>query len=168
MIIKLKGETSLNKLPQIIKEVTADITARAGIEGANFKVKDAELGLVFKVGEELKYLTVEHDGLAEIFQVNVQLDDRGNIARKVDNEENSFVDEYSRAVSKGLDSQINKPIESSYSDEELIQEKEESVEDLTERLYRVKDSSEDERVLRYYRNGILVGEMGYMQKKGSN
>ena len=165
MIIKLKGETSLNKLPQIIKEVVTDITARAGIEGASFKVKDAELGLVFKVGKEMQYLTVVHDEVAEIFQVNVQLDSKGNIEKRVDNEEETFLDDYSRAVAKGLENPTNEPIESAYKDSELKLIKEETAGDLTEKIYEVIDSPENERVLRYYRNMVLVGETGYTTKR---
>ena len=88
MIIKFNGETSINKLGKLIQEVVKNIQERAGLDsGTNIKVKDCQIGVVFEVNGEMNFLNVEHEGIKEIFQVNVQLDSRGNIAKAVDNED---------------------------------------------------------------------------------
>lgn len=163
MIIKFNGETSLSKLPELVKEVTKDIQERAGIPASKFKIKDAQIGVVFKVGSEMKYMAVEHDGVAEIFQVQVQLDDKGNIKKTVDNEEESFVDEYTRAVAKGLESPVTEEIESVYNLEELEEVARDDAGDLVAVYYNHKETTE--RVVQYFRNGVLVAEMGYKNKE---
>ena len=162
MIIKFNGETSLNKLSESIKEVVSDIQERAGLDASKIKIKDAQIGVLFKVGSEMNYLSVEHDGQREIFQVNVQLDEKGNIKKKVDNEEESFVDDYTKAISKGLESPATKEIESVFNDEELEKVAEEHGGDLVAIYYKHKVTGEQ--VIRYFRNGVLVGEMGYKAK----
>lgn len=163
MIIKLHGETSLNKLPKILKEVITDIQNRAGIDESKFTIKDAEIGILFNVNGEKMYLTVEHDGLKEIFNVHVELDEKGNIKTKKDNEEESFVDEYSRAVAKGLENPVTKEIESVYNDEFLKEVSRNDVGDLVEIQYI--EILTGETVYRYYRNGVLIGEVGHKNQK---
>lgn len=163
MIIKFNGETSLSKLPELIKGITKDIQERAGIPASKFKVKDAQIGLVFKFGNEMKYMVVEHDGVAEIFQVNVQLDEKGNIKKTVDNEEESFTDEYTRAVTKGLECPVDKEIDSVYNADELKEVNREDVGDLVAIYFEHKESKE--KVVQYFRNGTLVAEMGYKNKR---
>lgn len=163
MILKFKGETSLNKLPKLIKEVTADIQQRAGIPETQFKIKDAELGLVFKVGEEMHYLNVEHEGVPEIFMVAVELDEKGNIKKAVDNEKESFMDDYTRARAKGVADEIGRTeIESVYNDSDLDFHREENGGDLVCKYYKHKQTGE--LVERFYRDGVLVGEAGYKVK----
>jgi hypothetical protein len=163
MILKFKGETSLNKLPKLIKEVTADIQQRAGIPETQFKIKDAELGLIFKVGEEMHYLNVEHEGVPEIFKVAVELDEKGNIKKAVDNEKESFMDDYSKARAKGVADEIGRTeIESVYNDSDLDFHREENGGDLVCKYYKHKQTGE--LVERFYRDGVLVGEAGYKVK----
>lgn len=163
MIIKLHGETSLNKLPKILKEVITDIQKRANIEETKFSVKDAELGILFTVNGEKMMLSSEIDGVIEPFKVHVELDAKGNVVKKKDNEEESLLDDYSRAIAKGLESPTTEEIESVFNDEDLIQEHEESGGDLVAKYY--KNIATGEHVIRYYRNGILVGETGYKKKE---
>lgn len=159
MIIKLHGETSLNKLPKILKEVITDIQNRAGIEESKFTLKDAEIGILFNVNGEKMFLSVEHEGLKEIFNVHVELDEKGNIKGKKDNEKESFADEYTKAVAKGLENPVTKEIESVYKDEFLKEESRNDVGDLVEIKYT--EILTGETVYRYYRNGVLIGEVGH-------
>lgn len=164
MIIKFNGETSINKLGKLIQEVAGTIQERAGLEkGTKIKVKDCQIGVLFEVDGEMKFLNVEHEGIKEVFQVNVDLDTKGNIAKAVDNEEESFQDEYTRSVLKGIENPLTEEIPSVYNEEDLEFITEENGGDLVERRYRHKETGEI--VLRYYRNGILVGEMGYKTKE---
>ena len=164
MIIKFNGETSINKLGKLIQEVAGTIQERAGLEkGTKIKVKDCQIGVLFEVDGEMKFLNVEHEGIKEVFQVNVDLDTKGNIAKAVDNEEESFQDEYTRSVLKGIENPLTEEIPSVYNEEDLEFISEENGGDLVERRYRHKETGET--VLRYYRNGILVGEMGYKTKE---
>lgn len=163
MIIKLHGETSLNKLPKILNEVISDIQNKAGIDESKFTIKDAEIGIIFNVNGEKMYLTVEHDGLKEVFNVHVELDEKGNIKAKKDNEEESFVDEYSRAVAKGLENPVTKEIKSVYNDKFLKEVSRNDVGDLVEIQYT--EILTGDIVYRYYRNGILVGEVGHKNQK---
>lgn len=163
MIIKLHGETSLNKLPKILKEVITDIQKRSNIEETKFNVKDAEMGILFNVNGEKMMLSSEIDGVIEPFKVHVELDAKGNIVRKKDNDTESFLDDYSRAIAKGLESPTTEPIESVFNDEDLVLEHEESGGDLVAKHY--KNTATEENVVRYYRNGVLVGETGYKKKE---
>ena len=164
MIVKLHGETSLNKLPKIIKEVVADVQQRAGIPDSKFTIKDVELGILFNVEGEKNYLSVTHEGVAEPFKVHVKLDKKGNVDMSVDNEKESFLDDYSRAVAKGQQSPAgNEPIESIFDDADLEEVHEENGGDLVAKYYEHK--KEDLFVVRYFRNGVLVGESGYKKKE---
>lgn len=163
MIIKFNGETSLSKLPELIKEITKDIQERAGIPASKFKIKDAQIGVVFKVGSEMQYMAVEHDGVAEIFQVNVQLDEKGNIKKAVDNESESFTDEYTKAISKGLENPVTEEIESVYNIEELEELAKDDAGDLVAVYYQHKETKE--KVIQYFRNEVLVAEIGYKDKE---
>lgn len=163
MIVKLHGETSLDKLSNILKEVISDIQNRAGIEESKFTIKDAEIGILFNVNGEKMFLSVEHEGLKETFNVHVELDEKGNIKNKKDNEEESFADDYSRAVAKGLENPVTEEIESSYKDEFLVEEERTDVGDLVSIKYTEVITGET--VYRYYRNGILIGEIGFKKRK---
>lgn len=164
MIIKFNGETSINKLGRLIQEVAEIIQEKAGLEkGTKIKVKDCQIGVLFEVNGEMNYLNVEHEGIKEIFQVNVELDKKGNIVKAVDNEEESFQDNYTRSVLKGLKSPAVGEIESVFNDEDLEFVSEINGGDLVEKTYNHKVTKEV--VIRYYRNGILIGELGFKPKK---
>ena len=135
MIIKLHGETSIKNLPNIIKDLITDIQVRAGIDPAS-----------------------------SITLKDVELDEAGNIKGKKDNEEESFLDEYSRAVALGLESPTTEEIESVYTDDDLAEVSFEVGGDLKAIHYKHK-TEEGLFVVRYYRNGVLVGETGYGEKK---
>ncbi len=163
MIVKLHGETSLNKLPKIIKGIVSDVQARAGVPDAKFTIKDVEVGILFNVEGEKSYLSVTHDGVAEPFKVHVKLDKNGDIDTTVDNEKESFLDDYSRAVAKGEQSPAgHDPIESIFNDDDLKEVHEEDGGDLVAKYY--EHTKEDLLVVRYFRNGVLVGESGYKKK----
>lgn len=164
MIIKFIGETSLNKLPKIVKEITADIQSRAGIEGSKFTVKDVELGLLFNVNGEKMMLSSEVDGVVEPFKIYVELDEKGNVKAKKDNENESFMDEYSKAISRGEEKEYAE-IESEFEDSDLEEVEVIEAFDMKEVKYRIKGS--DEMAVRYYKNGLLVGEYAYKQKEGN-
>lgn len=163
MIIKLHGETSLNKLGKIIKDVTEDVQKRSGLESTKFKVRDCEIGISFNVNGESKILNVEHDGLQEIFKVHVKLDEKGNVDFKKDNEEESFLDGYTQSVLKDGEPVGTEEIESVFFDDELEFIREENGGDLVAKHY--KDLKEDLLVIRYYRNGILVGESAFKKRE---
>lgn len=158
MIIKLYGETSLNKLPKILREVITDIQGRAGIEESKFTLKDLEVGILFNVNGEKMMLSSEIEGIVEPFKVFVELDEKGNIKNKKDNEEETFQDDYTRAIAKGLENPLNKEIDSVYNDKDLEFDFEEVGGDLVAKYYTVKETGD--KVVRYYRSGVLVGEIG--------
>ena len=165
MIIKLHGETTVEKLSVLLTEIITDIKARTGLDAAfNFNIKDAEVGVLFNVNGEKMGLVVEHEGVEETFTVHVELDENGNIKRAKDNEEESFLDEYSRAISKGLESPTTEEIESVYADEDLAEIWVEQGGDLKAIHYKHKNE-EGLFVARYFRNGVLVGETGYKNKE---
>lgn len=163
MIIKFNGETTIDKLGKLIELVAEDMVQRAGLEPMNMVLRDCQIGVLFDVNGELNYLNVEHDGVNEILQINVQLSETGDIVRKVDNEEKSFQDDYTRNVLKGLENPSNKEIESVYNDDDLTLLRTVDGGDLKELTY--KNNKTDETVKRYYRNNILIGEMGYKKKE---
>lgn len=160
MIIKLNGTTSLNKLPKIIKEVVTDIQNRAGLSSSSYKVKDVELGVLFKVNGEEMLLNTDIDGVKEPFKVVVALDEKGNIKAMKDNENESFMDEYEKRVTAGQEVAYE-VIESVYNDEDLEEIYSEDGGDIVCIRYKHKNG---ERVERYYKNDQLVGELGYINK----
>ena len=111
----------------------------------------------------MHYLNVEHEGVPEIFKVAVELDEKGNIKKAVDNEKESFMDDYSRARAKGVADSIGRTeIESVYNDSDLDFHREENGGDLVCKYYKHKQTGE--LVERFYRDGVLVGEAGYKVK----
>lgn len=162
MIIKLNGETTLDKLPQIIRDIVKDIEGRAGLDSTDIKIKDTQLGILFSVDNESKYITVDHDGLPEIFQVQVQLDEQGNVVKSVDNEKETFLDDYSRSVAMGTEAPCQVEIESVYQEKDIRIFDTFDYGDLTEKHYVHLSGA---KIIRYYRGSILVGEVGMDNKK---
>lgn len=156
MIIKFNGTMDTEQLAKNIESIVSDIIKRAGIESKDIKIKDAQVGVLFTADTNPQYLVVTHDDVPEIFEVNVKLNDAGEIDRTVDNEKESFQDDFTRAVANGEESPITEEIESVFSDEELEQTEIIDAGDLQEIHYKLKDTKDT--VIRYYRNGVLVGE----------
>lgn len=164
MIIKFNGEISLEQLPKMVEMVVNNIIEKADLKYKNYTIKDAELGIVFDVEGEKRFLTVEHDGIVETFKTIVELGEDGDVKRSKDNEEESFLDDYSRAIAKGEPSPTTKEIESVFNDEDLEFLSSESGGDLVAYIYRhLKE--EGLFVMRYFRNNILVGETGYKKRE---
>ena len=62
MKLVFKGKCSANQLSKRITEVVADIVDRTGItEDAKIIIENAELNVIFKVGNEESYLTVPRE-----------------------------------------------------------------------------------------------------------
>lgn len=156
MKIKIEGNQSINKLGANIKNIVKDIQERAGAENLPFKIESAEITLVFMVNGEAQYLTVNHEGVNEIFTVACEVDKRGNVIKAVDNESRSFLDDYTRAVAKGEVKEYP-VIESCYKDEELDKQAETDGGDMKEVAYIHRPTGAT--VLRYYKNGELIGEV---------
>lgn len=158
MIVKLNGQTSMNKLNKVVREVVGDIQERAGLQGASFRVKDVQMGIVFNIDGEEQFLNITHDGVEEVFQVYVALDDKGNIKKQSDNEKESFMDKYSRAVASGKDTEYE-PITSVFDPTDLhLLATEEAYDMTTQHLIH-----EEKRlyVTQYYKRGVLVGELAF-------
>lgn len=156
MILKFRGTTTLTKLTKHIKDIAEDIQKRADIISSSIKVKDAEVGVIFTVDGKPVYLDVEHEGVKEVFTMMVQLDEKGNIVKEVDNEETSFLDNYSRSIAKG-EVLTYKPIKSKFNYSDMAIIKIEKIDDeLTIKSYRHKKTNDI--VHQYYKDSILVGE----------
>ena len=163
MIIKTKGTTTLEQLNRIVGELVGKVTQQLGATIEGVKIKDAELGVVLTINGEEQYVTVNHDGLDEVFKVVVALDENGEVKKERTNEKESFLDGYTRSQATGQQQPAMTRIESVYNDEDLTLAYEEVAGDLTERGYRHKDNLA---VIRYYREGIgLVGEMAYEENQ---
>lgn len=158
MKIILDGKTTLTKLPKILKEILTEVQAKTGIENAPVKLDRAELTFTFNVNGEPQYLSVNHDDIAELFTVAVKLDDKGNIERAVNNENESFLDEYTRARAKGVEKEYE-VIQSTFKDEELETVRVNDGGDIQEIIYRHKETGNT--VVRYVKNGDLVGEVAF-------
>jgi hypothetical protein len=158
MKIILDGKTTLTKLPKILKEIITEVQAKAGVESAPVKLDKAELVFTFMVNGEPQYVTVNHDGVPELFTVAVRLDEKGNIERAVNNENETFLDEYTRAMAKG-ETKEYEVIQSSYKDEELETVRVNDGGDIQEIIYRHIETGNT--VVRYIKNGDLVGELAF-------
>jgi len=158
MKIILDGKTTITKLPKVLKEAVSEVQARIGVDNAPVKIDRAEIVLAFKVNGEEQYATVVHEGVQELFTVAIKLDEKGNVVKAVDNENESFLDDYSRAVAKG-ETKEYEVIESVFKDEELELVRTNDGGDIQEIIYRHKVSGDT--VVRYIKNGELVGELAF-------
>lgn len=156
MIIKFNGTMSHEQLARHMAEIINHTLDK--LEGVDdTKLRDVQVGVLFTVGGEDQYLTVKHDGLDEIYNVLVKLDENGEIERSKDNKEETFLDDYTRAVAKGEEFKVD-PIESNYDNEELIKIAELDGGDLVETHYIFKDNCPSDVLVQYHREGVLVGE----------
>lgn len=158
MKIILDGKTTINKLPTILRDVVTDIKEKAGVPDAPVKIERAEIVFTAMINGEPQYFTVDHEGLKELFTVAVKLDEKGNIIKAVNNENESFLDEYTRAMAKG-ETKEYKVIESIFKDEELETVRVNDGGDIQEIIYRHKEKGDT--VVRYFKNGDLVGEVAF-------
>ena len=157
MIIKTNGATTVPQLENIVKEVVGKVEDQLGQKVEHIRLKDAEIGVLLTVNGEEQYLTVTHDDFEEIFTTFIQLDERGEIARAKDNEEESFLDDYTRSLAKGEKPLTYEKIESIYNDEDLTYVAEVGTEELRECRYLNK---EGQTVIRYYQEGVgLIAEL---------
>lgn len=158
MKIILDGKTTLTKLPKILKEVITEVQEKTGAGNAPVKVEKAEIVFTFMVDGEPQFVTVNHDGVAELFTVAVKLDEKGNIERAVNNEHESFLDEYTRAMAKGEVKEYE-IIQPTFNDEELEVVRVNDGGDIQEVIY--KHIPTGDTVVRYIKNGDLVGELAF-------
>lgn len=169
MLIKFKGESNLKQLGVNLYEVIDDVIGRLSQQGVpvgksmdTVTVRDVQIGVVFDIGGKKQMLSVEHGGITEMFQVNVQLDEEGKIKKAVDNEESTFMDDYSRAVANGEIKEYDE-IPSAFAEDVLEKVYEEDGGDIKAVTYRHKET--EETVIRYYKNDVLVGEYSYSKKE---
>lgn len=156
MIIKFRGSASVSKITKHIKDITEDIQKRANIEASSLKIRDAEIGICFMIDGKPMMLDTEHDGIKEPFTVMVQLDDKGNIEKKKDNEMETFLDKYSIAVAKGEEPHY-KQIHTKFNWDDLELINTEHIDDRL-KIKHYRHILTDEKVHQYYKDGILVGE----------
>lgn len=166
MIIKFSGECTQLQLNQHINTIVTDVVMRAGLELSAVKIKDAQVGVVMFIGGEPKYLQVEPAGVPEIFQVYVKLDENGEIeGAPVDNQDKTFLDDYTLAISKGETYNFNDPIESEYDAENLELVNTVDGGDLVETYYNIKEGPyAGDLVVQYRRNHVLVAEFRLVKK----
>lgn len=155
MIIKFNGTQNLFNFVKNLHEILDDIQERAGLEEQPFKLRDVQVGIVFGEEGNEQYLTVSHDDIPEVFQVQVQLNEAGQIDIQKDNQEETFMDDYSRALAKGEESHLVDEIQSVFEDSELEEIDRIACGDIEEVIYSSVDGLE---VHRYYRNNVLVVE----------
>ena len=160
MRIETVGTVSLSKVNTVIKDVVKDVIERAELpKDVKFKVRDLSCQIAFMIDGQEQALTVNHDGIQEIFTVKTALDKKGNIEKAVNNSKASFLDNYTRASIKGeeIDYSNTPEIVSPYGENELELLSILSVEDKAEKVYR--HLTKNIYVLRYYIGNKLVGEL---------
>lgn len=160
MIVKFRGTQNLFHFVKNLDGIILDIQERAGLQEQPFKLRDVQLGIVFGEEGNEQYLTVEHDGVSEVFQIQVALNEKGEIDLQKDNQNETFLDDYSRAVSKGEASPVTEEIKSVFDDAELMETERINCGDIEEVHYTTPNGTH---VIRYYRNGVLVAEQGIKQ-----
>lgn len=159
MIIKFHGEQSLHKFQGNLKEIIENVLDTNKLQAYPFKLRDIEVGVVFHVGDEAKMLTVEHDGLTEPFTLHIKLDEKGNIVDKADNEEKSFLDDYSKAKAKNEEyiPKLTQPIKSKFLDIDLKYLS--TVDGGDVQIVKYQHRKSKKIIERYYRNKKLVAEI---------
>lgn len=158
MIIKFHGEQSLHKFQGNLKEIVESVLNTSKLQAYPFKLRDMEVGIVFHVGDEAKMLTVEHDGLTEPFTLHIKLDEKGNIIDKADNEEESFLDDYTKAKAKNEEyiSKLTEPIKSKFLDIDLKYL--DTVDGGDVQIVKYEHRKTKQIIERYYRDKKLVAE----------
>ncbi|WP_304427674.1 hypothetical protein [Romboutsia ilealis] len=163
MRIQTKGTTGLSKVNGMIKEIVTGILEKAELDTKTpFKIQDFTCDIVFDIEGKEQKMTVNHDGLDEVFTVAIKLDKKGNIDYSVDNTEKSFIDDYVRSEMTGQEIKYER-IESMYNDTDLEYLESNEIGDIQEKIYKLKDSSNN--VVRYYKCKDLVGEVELKNKK---
>lgn len=160
MKLVFKGKCSANQLSKRITEVVADIVARTGItEDAKIIIENAELNVIFKVGNEESYLTVPREingqEVQDIFTVTVPLTEKGTIKATLDNEEESLVDDKTLAEANGIEYEYSE-IESDYEESELIYI--DTFGDDVAKSVRYSIVGTELELIRFYKGEKLVGE----------
>lgn len=157
MRIETVGTIAASKPNAVIKEVVNDIMERANIsKDTKYKIKDLSCNIAFMVDGVEQALTVEHQGHPEMFTVMVKLDKKGNVEKAVNNEKQSFIDDYTRSVLNGEEKSYTEFIKSEYDAKDLEFLSELCVEDKKEIVLRHKETNQ--LVLQYYVGDKLVGE----------
>ncbi|HBF7594819.1 TPA: hypothetical protein KOX39_003434 [Clostridioides difficile] len=157
MRIQTKGKTSITKVSKLIKDIVAETLAKANLDtDVKFKLEDFACDIVFNIDGIDQKITVNHNGLDEVFTMAVALDKKGNIDRTVDNAERSFIDPYVRQEMTG-EAMVFETIESEYTPEQL------KTLDVNEHLGVKEVISEiigtDKHLVQYYKDNNLVGEL---------
>lgn len=167
MIIKFHGSQTMTQFIENMGTVVKDITERAGlsVKENDIKLKDVQIGVTFNVDGQERFLEVCHDGITELFTVNVKLTEAGEIDLTKDNEEETFLDDYTRAIAKGEEKEYT-AIESVYNQEELQLVDSVDGGDIVENIYKHEKTGDT--VVQFYKNSELVGEFAYNpDEKGS-
>ncbi|WMU08169.1 hypothetical protein vBCtySFA70_00065 [Clostridium phage vB_CtyS-FA70] len=165
MKINFKGKiTSEQQLINNIMEVVSTIGKRSGVpENTAFVIVDPIIKVAFLIDGEERYATVPRKvgdkDINELFEVKVTLDEKGDIAGSVDNEDESFADPYSMAKAVGVEYQYE-GIESEYDDTKL--KIVESIGDNTDIApmavrYEIEDDSKHD-LVRHFKGNKLVAE----------
>lgn len=157
MRIQTKGKTSITKVSKLIKEIVTETLAKANLDTEiKFKIEDFACDIVFNIDGQEQKMTVNHNGLDEIFTMGVNLDAKGNIDKTADNLDRSFIDPYVRQEMTGepISFEI---IESVYNDDELEHLATNEGMGVQEIMYRLKGT--DKQIVRYYKDSNLIGEL---------
>lgn len=161
MIIKFNGSQTLSDFVDNIHYVVSDIIERSGLSDSvkdTFKLKDMEVGVTLNVEGKEQFLEVTHGGMSEVFKINVKLKKDGTIDFSKDNENESFLDDYTRSLAIG-EEKVYEEINSVYNDENLKFINKTDGGDIVECVY--KDILTNDTVIRYYKENVLVGEFAY-------
>lgn len=157
MRIQTKGITTLSKVQKLIKEIVNETLIKANIDpDIKFKIEDFSCDVVFIVDGKDQKITVNHDGLPEIFTMGIKLDSKGNVDMSTDNSKKSFIDDYVRQEMTGQVKEYQ-TIESMYSDTDLEELQTTQFGDVMETTYEIVGT--DEHLVRYYKNDNLIGEL---------
>jgi hypothetical protein len=145
-------------------ELTDEMFSKIQLEDVSFKVIFTDI-----YGVET-YISVPRDvqgeTVHELFEVNVELDEDGNIFDFEDNEEESKVDGFTLAQAVGLEYNYE-GIESFFKDEELVEVDRYGIEGdvLAVKYSKVVDEASE--VLRHFKGDLLVAEYEYVPKENS-
>ena len=160
MRIELVGTVATSKVNKVIKDIVSEVLEKAELpQDVKYKVKDLTCNIAFMIDGQEQALTVEHDGVPEMFTIKTALDKKGNIEKSVNNSKASFLDNYTRATLKGEEIDYSKmeEITSPYTANELEELSVLAVEDKKEIVYR--HIEKNIYILRYYVGERLMGEL---------
>lgn len=155
MIVRIHGELNVERFGKVLNEVLNDVLDRLHAKGVTLHDPIIETAFNVEGFDTPVKMIVEHERGAEPFTIDVELDADGNIKGSKNNEETPLYNEVFHKMARGEEIALpTEPIESEYEDKDLEELDVMESGELKGIVYKYGDN----KVVRYYNEGVLVAE----------